>query len=101
MDISTSFKIGVANWLLIGFIILLFLSPLGQKPGAIHPLLIVPFFYFFLSFVPTLFGALIGFIEKYKNVEKRKINIGIYLNVVYLIIFFSFIAFMWEKWMSI
>jgi hypothetical protein len=42
-----------------------------------------------------------GVVEKYKNSDKRRINIGIFLNALYVILFISFVSEMWEGWMGI
>jgi len=99
--VSISYKIAFIHWIIIVISMLMFISPLGQKSGAIHPLLIVPFFYSVLSLLPPLVGLVYGVVEKYKNSERRRINIGIFLNTLYVILFISFVSEMWEGWMGI
>jgi len=64
---SISYKIAFIHWIMIIISMLMFISPLGQKSGAIHPLLIVPFFYSVLSLLPLIVGLVFGIVEKYKN----------------------------------
>jgi len=99
--VSISYKIAFIHWIMIIISMLMFLSPLGQKSGAIHPLLVVPFFYSVLSLLPPLVGLVFGVVEKYKKSKRQRINIGIFLNTLYVILFMSFVSEMWEGLMGI
>lgn len=50
--------------------ILLMMSPLGQIPSPIHPILILPFFYLLFSGLPYLAAVIRGFYELWKGVGK-------------------------------
>ncbi len=79
----------------------MFVSPLGQRPGAIHPLLIAPFLYCLLSPIPALIGVAVGVAEKRRGTPNGWGNTGIVLNVGYLVFFFSVVVFMWDTWMGV
>jgi len=98
---SISLKIALAHWIIIGVCLLMFVSPLARQPGAMHPLLIVPLFYSVFSFVPPLVGVVVGVTERFRGTTKRWGNTGIVLNLVYLVVFVSFVFFMWERWMGV
>ena len=99
--LATSFKIALVHWIIIGVCLLMFVSPLGHKPGAMHPLLMVPFFYCLLSPVPALIGVAVGVTEKRRGTAKGWVNAGIVLNLGYLAVFFSFVVLMWDEWMGV
>lgn len=101
VGLSTSFKIALVHWIIIGICLLMFVSPLGHEPGAMHPVLIVPFFYFVFSFVPPLVGVAVGVAERFHGTTRRRVNAGIVLNLGYLVVFLSFVFFMWDKWMGV
>ncbi len=96
-----SIKIGITNIVVLFVSILLFMSPLGRKPGAIHPILILPFFYCIFSFVTAIIGTIASLIELYELKIKKMAIIGFYLNVIYLVAYFTFVALSWNAWMGI
>ena len=79
--------IGIYNLLILAICILLFISPLSKKTGAMHPVIMVPFLYLILSFIPAGIGTIVGVFEIIKKDRKKSI-IGICLNAGYLIAFF-------------
>jgi hypothetical protein len=99
--LATSFKIGLIHWIIIGVCLLMFVSPLGHRPGAMHPLLIVPFLYCLISPVPALIGVIVGIRERSRGTTRRWVTTGIALNLGYLVVLFSFVFFMWDKWMGV
>lgn len=101
VDLSTSFKIGLVHWIIIGICLLMFVSPLGHQPGAMHPFLMLPFFYCVLSPVPALIGVAVGVAERFRGTTGRWVSTGIALNVGYLVVFSSYVFVMWERWMGV
>ncbi len=100
-SLATSFRIAVVHWIIIGLCLLMFVSPLGHRPGAMHPLLIAPFLYSLLSPIPALIGVAVGVAERRRGTAKGYVNMGIVLNLGYLVVFFSVVVFMWDKWMGV
>ncbi len=99
--LATSCKIALVHWIIIGVCLLMFVSPLGRVPGAMHPLLIVPFLYCLLSPVPAVIGVAVGAAERRRGTRNGCVSAGIVLNIVYLVVFFAFVIFMWDRWMGV
>lgn len=98
---SLSLQIGIAHILLVGLSLGLFLSPLGTRPGPMHPVLILPFFYCLLSFIPALMGIVVGLVEVFSKPSKKQPILGLCLNTVYLAVYFGGLALMWDRLMGI
>lgn len=98
---SLSLRIGIIHVSIVGLCAGLFLSPLGTRPGPMHVVLMLPFFYCLLSFIPALVGAVIGVAEIFRKPSKTQPMVGLCLNVAYLTLFFGVVAFMWDAWTGI
>jgi hypothetical protein len=93
--------IALLNYLIFSICLILMLSPLGFKPGAMHPLLIVPFFYLMFSIIPAVFGVIVGVFELNKiNIRKFTIA-GLLLNGLYAGIFILALYLAWPAMMSV
>jgi len=98
---SLSLGIGIANPLIAGVCIALFMSPLGTRSGPMPAALMVPFFYCLLSFIPAAIGIVIGLVEVFRKDSKTPSVVGLCLNTAYLVVFFTLVASMWGAWMSV
>jgi hypothetical protein len=92
---SKSLFIGITNYSAFLICSVLLASPLGSKPGAIHPLLVVPFFYLFISIMPAIAGFIIGAFELKKLPERNLPIWGLIINGIYAGIFIISILVFW------
>ena len=95
------YKLGLTNIIIIVISLLLFVSPLSKKPGPIHPLLVVPFFYCMFSFIPSGIFAFWGLGRLFKGQKEIKFIAVVIINLAFLILFFLFVRYSWQGWMSI
>ncbi|MCK4739166.1 MAG: hypothetical protein KAT46_04380 [Deltaproteobacteria bacterium] len=94
MMFSISKILALLNLSVLLLFFLFLLSPLGSKPGAMHPLGIPLFLYLCLSFIPAIVGLIYAAIELTdKEINRRWVTIGIVWHSIYLLVFFSFIYF--------
>ena len=80
---------------------LLFLSPWAHKPGAIHPILVIPFFYLLLSAVPYSVAVALGVSEIRKKMKFGLSAISAILSSLILILAFAFLRSRWDSIMSV
>ena len=76
-------------------------SPWAKKPGAIHPLLFIPFFYILFSGFPFLGAILLGAFEIRAARDRRYPIITMLLSMMILIGVAWFIASRWDHIMSV
>jgi hypothetical protein len=98
---SKSFKLSLIHWAVIAVSILMFASPLGEKPDAIHSAMVLPFVYCLFSFIPPLIGIILGIRERTMSLPVKNSYLGIGINAAYLFAFFAFVYVMWDGWMGI
>ncbi|MEO5714100.1 MAG: hypothetical protein ABIT37_11485 [Luteolibacter sp.] len=87
--------------ILLAAALLLLMSPLGNKPGMIHPALIVPFFYLLLSPFPYFASLIRGIYEISKTTGTVGSGIAIASCLVILSAMTYGIIRMWPAWMGI
>jgi hypothetical protein len=96
-----SLRIFVVHTALVAASLLLMFSPLGKKPGAIHPLLIVPFFYFMISGLPYVASIIRGLYELRRGVREWGSVVAVGASFVILSALGCWIVHMWPAWMGI
>ena len=98
---SLSLRIGMIHLLIVGLCAGLLVSPLGSRSGPMPAVLMIPFFYCLLSFIPALVGVVIGLVEVFRKEAKTQPALGLSLNTAYLTVFISVLAAMRQLWMSV
>ncbi len=95
------YKVGWINIVIIAVSMILFFSPLSDKPGAMHPILILPFFYCMFSFIPAGIVAISGLKKILKENKSKGYIAVVILNCIHLMVFLGFVCYHWEGWMGI
>ncbi len=98
---SRSLKLFLYNIGVLAALALLILSPLGKTPGAMHIVIIVPFFLFIVSFIPAFGGIVYGLLELQTPNHGRKTWIGLLGNAGYLFAYTAMLVFGWPAQMSV
>ena len=98
---STSFKVSLINFAAVTISLLMMLSPLGTKSGAIDQILIPLLLYCVFSFVISIIGITLGLIEKFKSKPVKHVHLGLFLNSTYLSFFVLYIYSAWDDWMGV
>ena len=87
-----------------GFVVvalLLMISPLGHKPGAIHPLLILPFFYLIFSGITYAYTMIRGIYEIRTGGNELGSKISVFISIIILVTMSYGVYYMWPRWMSV
>ncbi|MGJ8634137.1 MAG: hypothetical protein ACSHX7_09480 [Luteolibacter sp.] len=96
-----SLRIFLIHTGLVTLAILLITSPLSDKPGAIHPVLILPFFYIVFSAVLYFVSLVCGILEFSKDGMRAASGIAIASSLLMLSVMTYGIYTMWPAWMGI
>ena len=96
-----SLRIVLIHTALVVIAVLLLMSPLGHKPGAIHPVLILPFFYLLFSGLPYLASLIRGIYELRKGLGRAGSAVAIGSSLLILGAMCYGVAYLWSACMSI
>ena len=81
--------------------LILFVSPLGDKPGSIHPVLILPLLYAVLSIFVAFAGIICGILGLLRDSQKKPATIGLLLNLAYVTAVVSIFLMAWPAMLGI
>ncbi len=84
-----SFKIGIFNLVIATVCMLIIMLPFGREYTPIQWLFLLPCYVLIFSLIPSLIGMILSGISIYMDAEKKKSWLGIFLNLFYIILFFS------------
>ena len=100
-NLALSLRIFLVHTGLVAVSFLLIVSPLGHKPGAIHPLLVLPLFYLICSGAPYSVSLVRSVYELVRKCKKKGSLVALLLNVVVLFAGIFVVSRMWPMWMSV
>ncbi len=96
-----SLRIFLIHTALVVIALLLMMSPLGHKPGAIHPVLVLPFFYLLFSGLPYITSLIRGIYELFKGFGRVGSGVAVGSSLLVLAAMGYGIAHKWSDWMSV
>lgn len=98
---AMEYRLGLVNIGAVIVSLILILSPLADRVGEIHPLLIIPFIYMFISvFLAALVVVLA--IKRWKKENRKMLYFFVVaVNGLYLCMYVSFCFYRWDILMSI
>ncbi len=84
-------NIAILNLAAFSLCIVLFMV-FGNKPGPIHPILIIPLFYFLFGFIPVTLGLICSLLAAIKKDKNSAFWFGTITNAIFIV---PYILFLW------
>jgi hypothetical protein len=96
-----SLRIFLIHTALVVIALLLMMSPLGHKPGAIHPVLVLPFCYLLFSGFMYIIVLIRGICELFKGSGGVGSGVAVGSSLLVLAAMGYGVAHNWSAWMSV
>ena len=100
-DLPLSLRVFGIHTALTATSLLILASPLSDRPGPIHPFLVIPFFYVLLSGLPYIAVLLRGAYELQRGIGKLSSALAVGASLLILSAMGCWVAHMWPLWMGI
>lgn len=95
------YKVGIINIVAVTISGLLLMTPLRDKPGGLHPVLVVPFFYCLFSCIPACVVVFSGIKKIIQGHRGHGYIAVICLNGIYLLWYVIVVLSRWDAIMSV